>query len=103
MLEYRGGFQSSAAVFQMKGGFSMEKLKRILALAGVVIILALYLVTFLLGVFGSADMKNWLTAALVLTVLIPVLVYAVLLVARLVSGKNVKDTFDRESEKKESK
>ncbi len=63
-------------------------LKRVLALIGVLILAGLYLTTFLLGVFGSAETTRFFMASVVLTVLIPVLFYGILLIAKVLSRLN---------------
>ena len=59
-----------------------KKLKRILALAGVIILVGLYLITFILAFVDPTDSKNWLKASIVCTIMIPVFFYAYLLVYR---------------------
>lgn len=71
----------------------MDKLKRIMALAGVVLVAGIWIATFLIGVLGGS--KELLTAFLVLSVIVPVLIYAILLVARTVSGKPATDEIDK--------
>ena len=71
----------------------MEKLKRIMALAGVVLVAGVWIATFLIGVLGGS--KKLLTAFLVLSVVVPVLIYAILLVAKTVSGKPATDEIDK--------
>lgn len=71
----------------------MQKLKRIFALAGAICLIALYAVTLLLAVFGNEGTKDWLMASSVMTVLIPVLLYAMSLIARVFSGKNQEDAY----------
>jgi hypothetical protein len=78
--------------------FDMKSAKRILALAGVIIILGLYLVTFFLGIFGSPNTRNWLMAAVVMTVVVPVLIYAMLLVARVLSRRGSGNNEKKERE-----
>ena len=71
----------------------MKKMKQILAWAGIIILLGLYLVTFLLGVTGNESTKDLLMASLACTVVIPCLMYAMLLLARVLGGKsNSEDT-----------
>lgn len=71
----------------------MQKLKRILALITAAGLLLLYLVTFYVGVFGKGDIRGLLTACIVLTVLVPVLFYAMFLVAGIMKdhGSRVPD------------
>lgn len=70
----------------------MNKLKRIIAMAGVVLIGAIWIATFVIGVTGGP--KDLLTAFLILSVVVPVLIYGILLVARIVSGKPATDEID---------
>ena len=78
----------------------MAKLKRVMAMAGVILVAGIWIATFLTGVLGGS--KELLTALLVLSVVVPVLMYAILLVARTVSGKSAIDVID-EAMKKDSK
>ena len=59
-----------------------KKLKRILALAGVIILVGLYLITFILAFVDPTESKNWLKASIVCTIMIPVFFYSYLLVYR---------------------
>ena len=61
----------------------MDKLKRVMAMAGVILTAGIWIATFLTAVLGGS--KELLTALLVLSVVVPVLIYAILLVARIVS------------------
>ena len=78
----------------------MDKLKRVMAMAGVILVAGIWIATFLTGVLGGS--KELLTALLVLSVVVPVMMYAILLVARTVSGKSAIDVID-EAMKKDSK
>ena len=60
-----------------------------------VILLGLYLTTFFLAVFGSGETNSLLMASLVMTVIVPVLFYAMLLIAKILSGRNVRDTLEK--------
>ena len=59
-----------------------RKIKRIIALLGVIILIGLYLTTLILAFVDPTEAKNWLKAALVCTVIIPVFFYAYLLIYR---------------------
>ena len=59
-----------------------EKVKRILALCGALLLAALYLITLVLAVIDPTEAKNWLKAAVVCTVIIPVFLYAYILIYR---------------------
>lgn len=80
----------------------MNKVKRILALIGAILLVCMYAATLLLAVFGNENTQGWLMASLVMTVIIPVLLYAMRLFARIFSGKSSKEAFDK-SEKEAEK
>lgn len=69
----------------------MNRLKRILALTGVVILLGMYLIVFVLGITASPATKNALMAAVACTVIVPCLLYAMMLIARVLNHKNQND------------
>lgn len=71
----------------------MKILRRVMAMAGVILVAGIWIATFLTAVLGGS--KELLTALLVLSVVVPVLIYAILLVARTVSGKPATDEIDR--------
>lgn len=58
------------------------KIKRVVALLGVVILVGLYLITLILAFVDPTASKDWLKAAIVCTIIIPVFFYAYLLVYR---------------------
>lgn len=63
----------------------MKKLKRILALIGAVLLFSMYGITLVLALIGSDYALELLKASIVSTVLFPVLLYAYILVYRLLS------------------
>lgn len=54
-------------------------LKRFGAIAGIILLGALYLITLILALIGSPEMMNMLKASLFLTFFIPVMLYAFIL------------------------
>lgn len=64
----------------------MKKGKRILAMAGVVLLALLYLSTLVFALLGEAYM-NWLMAAVVATIMVPVLIWAYGFIYRLIKGE----------------
>ena len=89
-------------VMEWRGPLFMERFNRIrkvAAWAGIVILAGLYLITFILGVFGNEATDDLFKACVVCTVLVPVLFYAMLLFGRSVSGRDNsgqgKDSSDR--------
>ncbi len=58
--------------------------KRLLAVVGVVFILAMYVIALISAFSHSPESKNWLMAAIFSSVVIPILLYAAQLVARVI-------------------
>ena len=54
----------------------MKKVKQILALAGVILLIALYAATVILAVIGNENTLHLLKAAIYATVVVPVLLWA---------------------------
>lgn len=69
----------------------MKKLKQILALLGAILLVGMYLVTLYLGLTSSPATQNMLMASIVCTVVIPVLLYAMLLVTRVLDNREKSD------------
>ena len=60
----------------------MKRFQQLLALAGVVIVVGMILVTLFFAVTGSP----WFMASMLLTLTLPLLIYAYLFIYRLVKG-----------------
>ena len=58
------------------------KIKRVVALLGVVILVGLYLITLILAFVDPTASKDWLKASIICTIIIPLFFYAYLLVYR---------------------
>ncbi len=81
----------------------MKKLKRILALLGVILLAGMYLVTLILGLTASPNTKNVLMASIACTVIIPCLIYAMMLIARVLDNRNTQeDSSQADSHRKKS-
>lgn len=65
----------------------MNKLKRILAIAGIVFLVGMYLVVFILGITASPATKDVLMAAIACTIIVPPLLYGMMLLARVLGNK----------------
>lgn len=59
-----------------------DKLKRILALTAALMLTGMYLITLILAFVDPTTSKDWLKASIIVTILLPILVYAMILVAR---------------------
>ena len=62
----------------------MKKIKRILALAGALLLVALYACTLIFALMESPAASGLLAASVAATIQIPVLLYGYILIARLV-------------------
>lgn len=67
----------------------MKKTKRILALIGIILLISIY-VLFLIGAFTASHSSALFRAGLYLVFAVPIMIYAYLLIYRLVK-KNAKD------------
>ena len=65
----------------------MKKIKRILALIGVVLLVCLYGSALVFALMDSPAADGLLRASMAATILIPVLLYAYILIARLVKKR----------------
>lgn len=59
-----------------------KKSKRILAMIGVILLLLLYLITFIAGITSNPNSANLFKACLFATIVIPILLYAYILIYR---------------------
>lgn len=66
----------------------MKKTKRILALAGAVLLFALYAATLVLALIGSEHALTLLKAAIVCTIIVPVFLYGYILVYRVLKRED---------------
>ncbi|GLC78703.1 hypothetical protein [Lacrimispora brassicae] len=64
------------------------KWKRLLAMAGLFIILSMYVIALIAAFSHSPESKNWLMAAIISSAVIPILLYAAQLAARMVRRDN---------------
>lgn len=83
----------------------MQKLKRIMALLGAILLIGMYLVTLGLGLTASPNTKGMLMASIACTVIIPCLLYGFMLVAKVLDNRGLtKEDFpDAPEDKKDTK
>ena len=87
------GGSSESRVPRAEWSSFMNMLKRIMAMAGVILVSGIWIATLVIALTGGS--QKLLTAFIVLSVLVPVLIYGILLVGKVVSGRPVKDEFDK--------
>lgn len=80
----------------------MKKVKRIIALLGVILLLALYISTVVLACIGSENALNLLRAAIYATIVVPVLLWAYSFIYKLLknNGSQKDDTNKSETDQK---
>ena len=69
----------------------MKKTKRILAIIGVVLLVALYGSTLVFAIFDHTKSLGFLKASIACTILLPVLLYAYTLIHKLINKNDRKD------------
>lgn len=69
-------------------GSVMKKAKRILALAGAVLLICMYVCTLIFALIDAPAAGGLFKASVAATILIPVLLYAYILVARLLKNRS---------------
>ena len=65
----------------------MKKVKRALAMAGVVVLAGMYGITLIAAVMATPVAKDFFKASLLATLMVPILIYVYLRVYRLITGK----------------
>ena len=73
----------------------MNKLKRILALIGSILLICMYAATLVVALIDSPTADALLKASIAATILIPVLLYAFILIARLLKDRGNDQDRDR--------
>ncbi len=79
----------------------MQKFRRIAAMIGVILLVGMYVITLILALSSSPNAQNMLMASIACTVIIPVFIYAMILVARVVGGRGVDEDGDKKADRKE--
>lgn len=74
----------------------MKKIKRIIALLGVILLFALYISTIVLACIGSEEALNLLKTAIYATIVLPILLWAYSFIYKLL--KNHYSLHDEEKE-----
>ena len=71
----------------------MNRLKRILALAGALLLACMYIATLVFALMDSSAASGFFRASVAATVLVPGLLYGYILVARLLGSRHGDDNF----------
>lgn len=74
----------------------MKNIKRIAALTGVVLLIGLYVITFIFALQNSPQAGNYFKAAIYGTIFIPIFLYGIILVYKLVKGDDTINPNDSE-------
>lgn len=80
----------------------MKKVKQVIALIGVIALLALYVSTVVLACIGSEEALNLLKAAIFATVVLPVLLWAYSFIYRLLKNNYSPEARERLEELKKN-
>lgn len=67
-------------------------MKRILAICGIVLLLSLYVLTFVSALMSTDYSQSLFMASIFATLVVPIMLYAYMLIYRVVKNKNTDDT-----------
>ena len=70
----------------------MNRLKRIFALAGALLLACMYIATLVFALIDSPAASGFFRASVAATILVPVLLYGYILAARLLGSRRADDT-----------
>ena len=65
----------------------MKKLQRVLAIDGVVLLVGLYAATLFFALSGSPESDGWFKASIACTIIVPVFLYANMLVYKVLKNR----------------
>lgn len=74
----------------------MDKMKRVLAIGGIVLLLSLYLITFISAFMSTEYSQSLFLACIYATFVIPIMIYAYMLIYRVIKNKR-EDNFKNSS------
>jgi Ca2+/H+ antiporter len=80
----------------------MKKFKQIAAILVVILLISLYVITLLCAIFDPTETMSWFRASIFATVIVPVLLWAYLLIYRLVTHKDKEENAAESSETHDS-
>ncbi len=84
----------------------MKKIRRILALAGVILLVIMYLVTLFCAIFDTSNGMFMFKASVICTILVPILLWGYTVIYRLARGRTeqeLQDTLRNLTAEKEQK
>lgn len=64
----------------------MKNAKRIMAIIGIIVLVGMYVTTLVFALSDNPNSSNWLIASIVCTVVVPVMIWVVQLVYKLIKG-----------------
>lgn len=73
----------------------MKKFKRIVCLFGAVLLAGIYVCTLIFAITDRTQAKSWVSASLYATFAVPIFLYVVLLVTRLLDRRNREEDENR--------
>ena len=85
MMKQKNIFEK--APYPMRRIYIMKKVKQVLAIIGVILLVALYLTTLVYAITDTSGTMDLFFASIVATILIPVLLWAYTFISRLIKKK----------------
>lgn len=80
----------------------MKKIKRILAAAGLVIIMGMYLMTFIFALTSAPGADKLFLGSLVVTIIVPVIIYAYSIIYKMAYKDKDKEPDNRRTRSKKA-
>ena len=74
----------------------MKKVRRILAILGIVVLVALYICTLVSALFDSVATMGFFKASVAMTILVPVMLYAMIMFTRVLKPDVIVEEFEDE-------
>ena len=81
----------------------MKKIQRIFAFLGVVLLLAMYGATMVFAISGSPNSEGWFKASIACTIIVPVFLYANVLIYRYLKNRDEKMDDMKQDDKAKNK
>ncbi len=69
----------------------MKKIKQVLAILGIICLVALYVLTLIAAIFDSTKTMSYLTAAVWATIVIPVMIWVIEMLYKQIKPKDSSD------------
>jgi Na+/melibiose symporter-like transporter len=81
----------------------MKKIKQIMAIIGLIVIAGLYIWAFVAAIMARPEANAMFVAAIICTVVIPIMLYVITWLARVFSGKDLLEAVEHQARMEKEK